>query len=107
MFSHKLQSNHLKANYLQPDLQNVPPETDDHKARSKQALAYQNHRMLWVGRDLRYHPGPTPTWDRVLREIVEALSLDMFEARLDGAWSNLDLSVVSRRQGEAQKCLLC
>lgn len=40
MFSHKLQRNNFKINCLQPVLPNLPPETDDHKARSKQALKH-------------------------------------------------------------------
>lgn len=40
MFSHKLQRNNFKTNCLQPVLPNLPPETDDHKARSKQALKH-------------------------------------------------------------------
>lgn len=40
MFSHKLQRNNFKINSLQQVPPNVPPEADDHTARSKQALKY-------------------------------------------------------------------
>lgn len=40
MFSHKLHRNKFKINSLQLVPPNLPPEADDRKARSKQALKY-------------------------------------------------------------------
>ena len=65
----------------------------------------QNHRVAWVGRDLRDHVYQKAIldkirkkfctvrvvrhWNRLPREAVDALSLEAFKARLDRAVSNL------------------
>jgi len=66
----------------------------------------QNHRVAWVGRDLRDHVYQRKAildkirkkfctvrvvrhWNRLPREAVDALSLEAFKTRLDRAVSNL------------------